>query len=149
MFLSNGRFPCLHSLDRTTWTIKSKARILRIGQQIPWEWLEISYHVRWNWVKLWFQVSCHFHGRWVSLPFSWLYSLKMFWLNDLRDPFQPKILWLLCLTDFGLESPSCELTKPTETTIWSFSPNLQHSLCWVSEVDWWKEWLKDIWANIR
>lgn len=66
-----------------------------------------------------------------------------------------KILFNLRLCDCSvsltlvLESPSCELTKPTENTIWSFPPNLQCSLCWVSEVNWWKEWLKDTAANRR
>lgn len=152
MFLSNVRFPCLHhSLGRTTWTIQSRARILRTGQQTPWEWLEMSCHVRWNWVTLWFQVSRPFCEGWVSPPLLLVIQPQ----DSCLDLKISKILFNLRLCDCSvsltlvLESPSCELTKPTENTIWSFPPNLQCSLCWVSEVNWWKEWLKDTAANRR
>ena len=52
-----------------------RAKILWKGQQALWEWLEMSYHVRWNWVKVWFWVTWPFHEQWVLLPSSWLYSL--------------------------------------------------------------------------
>lgn len=87
--------------------------------------LEMSYHIIWNWVNFWFQMTYSFCKGWVLLPSSWLCS-----------PHSSLTLPLV------LEIPSCELiihlTNLAETTIWSFPPSLQCSLCWVSEVTWWK-----------
>lgn len=121
----SAALPGHHHLD--TQRIQ-RARILWTGQQTLRGQLEMSYHVRWNQVKVWFQVTCPFHEQWVSVPLSWLYRLvhPSHWL------WSSSLLPMSSSSPLSLQKPLPDLHLPAYCIICA------GLVKWIGE----KEWLK-------
>lgn len=109
---------------------KQVTKLLENGWKCPTMLDEIGLNFGFWCLVISIKGGCH------SPSLGYAASRLMFGLNNPKDPFQPKILWFLHVS-LVLESPSCELTKPTETANWSFLPTYS-TVCaglvkWIGE----------------